>query len=269
MLSSIRQAIARRRPGGQLTTFRDRHRIAALLSPLPLPLPTILSLFGSDKQRQGHHSYGGAYHALLRPVRYKPAKLLEIGLLSGASILAWRCFFPFATTIGIDIDPKDHMAGDRTRIYLADQGSAADLDRLCAKEGPFDIIIDDGSHYNHHQIFSFQHLFPHLKDGGIYIIEDVQTSFWTGRLLNMTWDGSPIGAPEFPSTCYGYFLELAKYLNHAEFLTLDGTDPALVDLGRKITRISFEHNVITICKGSNDDPSNVVRRAPPDAQPRA
>ncbi len=263
MVSSIRKVIARLRPGGRLTTFRDRYRIAAALSLFPIPLTAILRLFGSDKQQIGQHAYGEAYHALLRPFRYKPTKLLEIGLLSGDSILAWRCFFPFGTTIGIDIDSKDHLAGKRTRIYRADQGSASDLALLCEREGPFDIIIDDGSHFNHHQIFSFRHLFPHLRDGGIYIIEDVQTSFWNDMQLGIDWDGRHITDPGFRGTCYGEFLELAKYLNHSEFMTHEDVDAALLNLGRQIVRISFEHNVITIIKGPNGLASNVLHRPAP------
>ncbi len=260
MISILRKAIAQLRPGGRLTTFADRYRIAGMLSVLPLGLPRILTLFGSDKERAGQHSYGQSYHALLRKFRYKKTKLLEIGLLAGDSILAWRCFFPFGTTIGIDIDDKAHLAGLRTRIYRADQGSAADLADLCDREGPFDIIIDDGSHYNHHQIFSFTRLFPHLRDGGMYIIEDVQTSFWNGTQLGMTWDGCPISDPAFGKTCYGTFLELAKYLNHAEFISSDALDAGFMALGRQIVRISFEHNVITIHKGDNGLVSNVIGR---------
>ena len=258
MASSLTRQIARLRPDGRLTTYRDRYRIASLLSFVPLPLARIFALFGSDKERQGGHAYGQAYEGLLRKLRYKPVKLLEIGLLAGDSLLSWRAYFPFATTIGIDIEPKQHMAGNRTRIYQADQGSGADLTKLCQQEGPFDVILDDGSHYNHHQLFSFRHLFPHLKDGGLYIIEDVQTSFWTGRYFNMTWDGAHVADPEFPQTCYGVFLELAKYLNHMEFSTTRGTDPAMMDLGRQIVRIAFEHNIITIWKGRNDLPSNAI-----------
>jgi demethylmacrocin O-methyltransferase len=243
-----------------MTTYRDRYKIASILSLLPLSLPRIIALFGSDKQRNDGHSYGRVYHTLFRPFRYKPVRLLEIGLLSGDSILAWRCFFPFGTTIGIDIEPKGHLAGKRTRVYQADQASAPDLDAFCTREGPFDIIIDDGSHYSRHQLFSFHHLLPHLKDGGLYVIEDVQTSFWSGTVSGTTWDGNRIDVPEFRQTCYGEFLELAKYLNHAEFMTLRNTDAKLLDAARQIARIAFEHNIITIWKGQNSQPSNVIRQ---------
>jgi hypothetical protein len=261
VLSLLRTLIRRRASGERRTTYRDRYAIAALLSLLPLPLPKVLALFGSDKQRAGEHSYGAAYEAIFRRFRYRTIKILEIGLLSGDSLLAWRCYFPFATTIGLDIDPKPELAGSRTRIYTADQSSAADLAMLAANEGPFDIIIDDGSHQNAHQIFTFHQLFDSLRDGGVYVIEDVQTSFWPGEVRGFQRDGRHISDPEFHSTCCGEFLELAKYLNHAEFLTLEGTDPRRLALGRRITRITFEHNLIFIWKAANDQTSNYIRRA--------
>lgn len=260
MISTALRLVRRPNDGGRRTTYRDRYRIAGLLSLLPMRLPKILKLFGSDKQRPGEHSYGATYDASFRPFRYKKIKILEIGLLTGASLLAWRCYFPFATTIGIDIEPKPEMAGSRTRIYTADQSSAVDLAMVAAKEGTFDIIIDDGSHQNEHQIFTFYQLFDSLRDGGVYVIEDVQTSFWPGEVATFQWDGRHISDPEFHRTCYGEFLELAKYLNQAEFLTQEDTDPRRMAFGRRITRIAFEHNLIFVWKGSNNQPSNYTRR---------
>ncbi|MDE2200689.1 MAG: class I SAM-dependent methyltransferase, partial [Rhodospirillales bacterium] len=177
MLPLLSRLVRHPAKGERRTTYRDRYAIASVLSLLPLPLARILALFGSDKQRPGEHSYGAAYAAVFGPFRYRRTKLLEIGLLSGDSLLAWRCYFPRGTTIGADIEPKQHLAGARTRIYTTDQSSADDLATLAAKEGPFDIIIDDGSHQNAHQIFTFHALFDSLRDGGVYVIEDVQTSF--------------------------------------------------------------------------------------------
>lgn len=108
------------RAKGRLITYRDRHRIASLLSALPIPLPRVLSLFGSDKQRDGQHSYGAFYQEHLRGLRYRAIRMLEVGLLSGDSLLAWRAYFPRATIIGLDIDNKSELAvGSRTRCYQA------------------------------------------------------------------------------------------------------------------------------------------------------
>src|SRR4051812_3519050 len=263
MIGTLLRLAKRPKSGSQRTTYRDRYAIAGLLAPLGLPLARIFFLFGSDKQSPNEHSYGAAYAGAFGRMRLRRIKLLEIGLLGGASLLAWRCYFPFATTIGVDIEPKFEMAGNRTRIYQGDQSSAADLDAVAAKEGPFDIIIDDGSHINAHQLFSFGHLFPHLKEGGVYVIEDVQTSYWPSEPGGPPWGGAHLHAPGFAGTCIGEFLEVAKYLNHAEFLSDEGLDPRRLALARQITRIGFEHNLIFIWKGRNEEVSNAHRYARP------
>jgi hypothetical protein len=201
---------------------------------------------------------------MFRPWKYRRVKLLEIGIggyddsLGGRSLLAWRAYFPFGTIIACDIVPKSELASRRRHIRQLDQASAADLALLCEQEAPFDIIIDDGSHLNAHQIFTFEHLFHALKDGGIYVVEDVQTSFWPGRVKDVIWDGARIGDPQFRQTCYGYILELAKYVNHAEFVNGEGLDERLLGFARQVKRISFEHNLIILHKGDNDEPSTFV-----------
>jgi Methyltransferase domain len=258
VVQALQRKVAARRPEGRLTTHGERYTIAALLSPLRLPLPKLFGLFGTDKQKEGGHSYAHTYADVLGPFRSKRIKLLEIGVLMGASLLGWRAYFPRASIAGFDIEPKPEMARGRVRVYQGDQGSAADLDRVCANEGPFDVIIDDGSHLNRHQVFTFHHLFPHLKDGGIYVIEDTQTSFWRGSLVGFHWDGCDPFTPEFKGTCVGEFLELAKYLNHAEFLSTRQMEPQRVAVAKQIRRIAFEHNLIVVWKGPNVEPSNIV-----------
>jgi len=130
------------------------------------------------------------------------------------------------------------------------------LARLTAEQGPFDVVVDDGSHMNAHQIFSFRQLFDAVKDGGLYFIEDVQTSFWPGMVSGIIWDGRHIYDPEFSQTCVGYLLELAKYLNYQELADEHGINAEHVHLAKTIRRISFEHNLIVIEKGRNDEPSN-------------
>ena len=118
---------------------------------------------------------------------------------------------------------------------------------LREKEGPFDIIIDDGSHLSLHQIGTFEALYGSLKTAGLYIIEDVQTSYWAQE----PWDGASINAPEFNNTCVGYFLRLAKYINHREFMGSSQVEEDMLELARSIKQITFEHNLIIILKGGS------------------
>lgn len=225
--------------------IRKRYRLmkwlAPLVAPLPLPLDILLRLSGSDKERQGGHHYGQTYRRLFSPMKYHRLTLLEIGVGAGESLAVWQCYFPYAKIVAGDIQNLRHLATRRARVHMLDQGSANDLSTLASEEGPFDIIIDDGSHINAHQILSFKTLFAHLSSGGIYVIEDVQTSYWP------EYGGKPVNQQDL-STCMGYFTELAKYLNYAEFRSREGVDSESADLGKAIDYIFFQHNLIVIRK---------------------
>ena len=165
----------------------------AVLALLPLPLGLVIRISGSDKEQPEEHHYESTYHRIFRHMKYKRLTLLEIGIggydksLGGESLVAWQCYFPFGKIVGCDIEDKRQLAGGRVRIHVVDQSSATDLARIASQEGPFDIIIDDGSHVNAHQIFSFKNRFAHVKDGGIYVIEDTHTSYrpeWGGKPVN-------------------------------------------------------------------------------------
>ncbi len=143
--------------------------------------------FTADTDVHKWHHYFDIYTRHFEPYRSKPIKMLEIGVFRGGSLRMWKKFFhPDSVIVGIDIDK-------RCRQYeIADQqvyvriGSQADADFLATvnKEfGPFDIILDDGSHKTYHQLVSFTSLFRGaLKDGGCYMVEDTHTSYWTSHV---------------------------------------------------------------------------------------
>lgn len=246
--------------------YRILSTAANLMSLLPLRLPSLLRFFGSDKQMPGWHRYGDTYARIFSAFKYRRLKLLEIGIggyaesLGGRSLLAWQAYFPFATIIAADIVPKHELGGWRRHIHTLDQSSQQMLDGFGQSNGPFDIIIDDGSHMNAHQVLTFHALFPHLRNDGLYVVEDVQTSFWSSNVAGFEWDGADVSDPAFSSTCVGHFLELAKYINHAEFPHLDGLDEAQLAMVRQIQSITFVHNLIIVRKGDNTLPSTFIAR---------
>lgn len=252
---------ARSRLEKSIIEYRLLNVIATFVCLLPVPLHQLLQRFGSDKHRLGFHQYGPTYEALFRRLKYRRVKLLEIGIggdvddIGGRSLLAWQAYFPFGVIVGCDYQDRRALATWHTRIYCCNQGSSEDLTELQMREGPFDVIIDDGSHLNAHQILTFRTLFDSLKDGGLYIIEDVQTSFWPEAVGTVRWDGAHATDASFPATCMGHFLEMAKYLNHAEFLQPPDINSPFVQFMMRIKRIAFEHNLIAVFKGRNDDPS--------------
>jgi len=147
------------------------------------PLSRLAILQGTDKF--GYHDYTPNYHQILKHLRDEPIRLLELGVggygdedRGGESLAVWRDYFPNAEiVVGIDIQKKTLDLGPRVTILQGSQVDEAFLTDLVRDHGPFDVIIDDGSHRNEHVVESFRILWPTLVDGGIYIAEDVQTSF--------------------------------------------------------------------------------------------
>jgi hypothetical protein len=126
------------------------------------------------KFRYTHDYFNIVYTPILEKLRLKSLKILEIGVRKGSSLRVWKDYFRHGIVYGIDID-KETMIEDEPRIktFLADQTDKEALQKIAQKYGPFDIIIDDGSHWYEHQIISFFSLWDFVKPGGFYFIEDV------------------------------------------------------------------------------------------------
>lgn len=115
-------------------------------------------------------------------VRFRdtPVRLLEIGVHQGGSLELWRRYFGEQAHIhGIDIEPAAAArAPEDCPVHIGSQEDADFLARVCQAHGPFDIVIDDGSHLMAHQIRSFECLYPRLSERGLYVCEDAFTSYW-------------------------------------------------------------------------------------------
>ncbi len=125
-------------------------------------------------------SYFPEYDFCLAKYKDRPIRILEIGISKGGSLAMWLKYFSDAEmVVGIDIDQaclKFEKAN--IKVYIGDQADVSFLERVSREAGPFDIIIDDGGHMMSHNIISFETLFPLLSDGGVYVIEDLHTSYW-------------------------------------------------------------------------------------------
>ena len=159
----------------------------------------------------------------------------------------WKSYFPKARIFSFDIFDKKFLEERRIKIFQGSQVDESFLKSILKDIGELDIIIDDGSHINSHVIKTFEVLFPKLKKGGIYVVEDTQTSYWE------EYGGSKTDESK---TIYGYFKKLIDGLNHEEFI-LRNYEATLFD--RTIVSIHFYHNLIFIHKGENTEPSNKVR----------
>jgi 23S rRNA U2552 (ribose-2'-O)-methylase RlmE/FtsJ len=117
------------------------------------------------------------YERYFREFRETTDSILEIGVKHGGSIQAWEQYFPNARIIGMDINPEPSDWPRRATFVQGDQGDRELLLSLAERFGPFDAVIDDGSHRMDHQRLSFEVLWPHVKPGGLFVIEDIHTSY--------------------------------------------------------------------------------------------
>ena len=110
----------------------------------------------------------------------RPLHLLEIGIAHGGSLRMWRRFFgPDAAIWGIDKNPAcATIATSDVNIRIGSQADPRFLRDVVTEMGGVDLVLDDGSHRASHQRASFTVLFPMLSDGGLYVVEDLHTSYW-------------------------------------------------------------------------------------------
>lgn len=112
----------------------------------------------------------------------RPVRLLEIGVSHGGSLALWRKYFgPKALIFGIDINPRcREIADPDICIRIGSQADGEFLKKVVDEMGGIDIVIDDGSHVASHQRKSLEVLFPLLDSNGVYVAEDLHTSYFRG-----------------------------------------------------------------------------------------
>jgi len=99
----------------------------------------------------------------------------------GASLRAWRDYFKNSNIIGVDIQPDTIFTDERIKTYICDSTDKNSVENLIKNLNiKFDIIIDDGYHHDIAQLNTLKNFLPHLKDGGLYIIEDI----YHGSIIN-------------------------------------------------------------------------------------
>jgi 8-demethyl-8-alpha-L-rhamnosyltetracenomycin-C 2'-O-methyltransferase len=123
------------------------------------------------------HSYGPIYDQLLDPRRSEVRRVLEIGVHKGASLRAWRDYFPQAQVVGLDCCAECMFSEPRITTILGQAASPECLESLAA-QGPWDLVVDDGSHELAQQLAALLGLWSSVRRGGLYTIEDVREHRW-------------------------------------------------------------------------------------------
>lgn len=167
----------------------------------PKGLEAALEQAGSDKGKW----YGGLYEVLLRPHRHNVRCLFEIGIGTmipnaassmvgwagkgykpGASLRVWRDYLPNAEIHGFDVANDTQFSGEvRIFTHLCDStNTVASTALISTINRKPDIVIDDGLHTADAQIKTFKNFFPSLREGGLYVIEDVVHSHEIGMIID-------------------------------------------------------------------------------------
>jgi len=221
-------------------------------------LSNIFKGTGTDK-RSTHH-YDRFYEVFLSPYRtVNNLNFLEIGADQGQSMIAWAKYFPEAELIegvryGVATDSQKLACESiglgqdcpHIKIVDGDQNDPVFL-KTIAKES-WDVIIDDGSHLPNHQIRSFFYLFPSVRPGGLYVIEDLETNYWKSpnMLYNQKFSGSGVGK-DYPGNSIGLFVDLITVMNRKYHSTIDRTILA-PEVDDQIAAMMFVPNAILIFK---------------------
>lgn len=197
--------------------------------------------YGTDKSSLGH-GYLASYERFFAELRERPLKILEVGVYGGASLATWAEYFPRATIVGVDIDPESvSFERERVRIELADQSNLEELTRIAVRHGPFDVILEDGSHRWEHQITSLRTLFPFLVPGGLYIAEDLHVNFPQHAAAYQ-------GVASF--SCVDYLKRLVELRVADGELDIDAVeDSFLRTYGRHVDSITFVKHACILRKG--------------------
>lgn len=138
--------------------------------------------FSNKKHRLIHkwNHYFEIYDRHLQHLRNRNINILEIGISHGGSLEMWNDYFKgMATIYAIDINPEcKKFETENVKIFIGSQEDVTFLKTVKSSIPRVDVLIDDGGHTMKQQIVTFNNLFDHVTENGIYICEDLHTSYW-------------------------------------------------------------------------------------------
>jgi 23S rRNA U2552 (ribose-2'-O)-methylase RlmE/FtsJ len=200
--------------------------------------------FLDHKGREIHKwmHYFDVYHRHFEKYRGKPVTVVEFGVHYGGSLQMWRDYFGARARIfGVDILPTcKQWEEPGVKIFIGDQSDRDFLRRIAKKIGPIDVLIEDGGHHPAQQIATFEVMYPAVKPDGVFLIEDLHTSYWKRYS----------GGLRKPGTFMEYAKGLADQLN-----AYHGREPGFEpdDFTRTTKSIHFYDSIVVFEKGDSSD----------------
>lgn len=211
-----------------------------------LNLNDLFIKYGSDKSSM-HHNYSPIYEKILEPFMERYISMLILGVggyhhidRGGGDLVAFKQYLPNAKIIGVDEFDKSFLNQDRIKTYISDQANEEALYNIIKLEGIPNIVIDDCSHQCPLTIKSFEIIFPLLQEGAIYIIEDIEGSWYE---LYDYGGCKDVNNHSHPSTM-NYFKSLLNDIN-AQYIERYEIKNGLCNM---IESIQFFKNFISIVK---------------------
>lgn len=173
------------------------------------------------------------YERLLSPYRGRAITLVEVGVGDGGSLEVWRSYLgPPARIIGIDLNPAAKcLESEGFEILIGDQSDPEFWAERVSQVGPIDVLIDDGGHTNVQQIVTVACGLPHVRDGGVIVVEDRHTSYMPR---------------EYPASRRFGFMQFAQHVVDVlhvgnQFVSKPAADAA--GLSRAIHRVTFHESM--------------------------
>jgi len=207
-----------------------------------------LEKFFKEKGNRNSHKW---YHYLeiydrhFSRFRNKEINILEFGVFDGGSLQMWKKYFGSKVNVyGVDINERcKEFEEDNVKIFIGDQEDKDFLLKLTQEIPIVDILIDDGGHTMKQQINTFEVMFNHVKNGGVYLCEDLHTSYW-GRFG---------GGYNKPTTFIEYSKKFIDDLHrwHSKSIRLNRSK-------KSIYSVIYYDSVIVIEKRRNRKPRSIM-----------
>jgi len=192
-------------------------------------------------------NYFDIYDKIMPKYKNTHPKILEVGVAHGGSLELWINYFENDLDLyAVDIN-KDFLGYKFDEVEVnyscVDQGSQEHWDAYLKDDKTFDIIIDDGSHMMNDQIVTLLNLFPKLNNGGMYIIEDTHTSYWSD------WEGGL----HKQGTCIEFCKQLIDLL-HSPHIS-QSAPPELARVFKDLKSVNFYNSMIVLEKEHVEHPA--------------
>ncbi|WP_255496111.1 class I SAM-dependent methyltransferase [Mucilaginibacter sp. FT3.2] len=189
--------------------------------------------------------YFDVYERHFSKYRGKDIVILEIGTLHGGSLQMWKSYFGDKAKIyGIDINPNcKAVEEENIKILIGSQTDRNFLQTVKEQIPPIDILIDDGGHTMLQQIVSYEELFNHIKPDGVYLCEDIHTSYW------LKYGGGHKRRGSFIEYSKNFIDKLNAYHSVEKSLKVD-------DFTRSVNSIHYYDSIVVIEKRPTPQPTS-------------